>query len=103
MLPLATKLNKNGISLRFINFRDDFNFDNITDATLDTYMDKIKPRGSTKLGRALNEKVVTPLVDSLQFVETLRPTLVSIITDGEVSITKMIAQIINQKRNTMLG
>jgi hypothetical protein len=85
MIPLATRLNENAVSLRFINFPGDAGFDNINEGNVDQHLGLVRPNGGTYLGQALERKVVEPLVNSLNFGTGLRPTLVSIITDGEAN------------------
>lgn len=85
MVPLATRLNENGVSLRFINYDGDSNYDDIKEGAIDAYMNTVRPCGGTLLGQALENKVVGPLVNSLNMGADLRPTLISIITDGEAT------------------
>ncbi|KAF8463916.1 hypothetical protein BDZ91DRAFT_296920 [Kalaharituber pfeilii] len=84
LVPLATRLNEDSVSLRFINFNGDSKMDQVRENKIDEILDGIKPFGGTMIGAALDRKVVQPLLDILKDGNALKPLLVSIITDGEV-------------------
>lgn len=84
IIPLATRLNENGVKLRFINFNGDANMDAIKEDQVDAILNGISPCGGTMIGAALDRKVVQPLITNLGVVASLNPMLVTIITDGEV-------------------
>ena len=84
IIPLATRLNENGVGLRFINYDGDANMDAIKEDQVDAILNGISPTGGTMIGAALDRKVVQPIITSLGLAASLNPLLVTIITDGEV-------------------
>jgi hypothetical protein len=87
----ATKLEEDGISLRFLNnVQDDVErFNGLTDAQqIDDLITEVPLRGPTQLGTMLRKKVIRPLEEkamrSKTSGETVRPRIIAIITDGEV-------------------
>ena len=84
----ATKLEKDGISLRFLNdVQDDTDkFSGLTDpAQLDDVLTNISFRGGTKLGTVLRKKVVQPLAEKAMKTDgRVKPRIIMIITDGKV-------------------
>lgn len=87
----ATRIEKDGISLRFLNGNQERNglYDGLTDLNkIDDLISKVVIRGNTRLGSMLNDKVVSPLVKKAarrkQTKEQIKPRIVMIITDGEV-------------------
>lgn len=93
LVPLATRLNERGVSLRFINFNGDGNFNDLKEDDVMAKLDSVNPQGGTMIGAALDRKVVQPLVTSLDHAESIHPTLVSIITDGEVRTLGHLLQV----------
>jgi hypothetical protein len=93
LVPLATRLNERGVSLRFINFNGDGNFNDLKEDDVMAKLDSVNPQGGTMIGAALDRKVVQPLVTSLDHAESIHPTLVSIITDGEVRTLGRLLQV----------
>ncbi|KAF8251004.1 hypothetical protein K440DRAFT_659216, partial [Wilcoxina mikolae CBS 423.85] len=85
LVPLATRLNENGVSLRFINFDGDGGFNDLKEDDVLARLDSVRPGGGTMIGAALDRKVVQPLVTSLDYAASIHPMLVSIITDGEAN------------------
>ncbi|KAL1961716.1 hypothetical protein VTN77DRAFT_1116 [Rasamsonia byssochlamydoides] len=86
----ATRIEKDGISLRFLNLpKDDSGrFDGLTDPDqINELIYNIPIRGNTKLGTMLNRKVVQPLVQRAirrkTTREKIKPRIILIITDGE--------------------
>lgn len=86
LVPLATRLNEKGVSLRFINFPGDWGYDGLNVDDDEARLRAVTPMGGTWIGAALERKVVGPLIRQLDAGEQLSPLLVSIITDGEVII-----------------
>jgi hypothetical protein len=84
----ATRLEKDGISLRFLNNTGDESkeFSNITQPEkVGGLIRGINPRGPTKLGTVLRKKVVQPLADKAMKTEgRVKPRIIMIVTDGEV-------------------
>lgn len=88
----ATKIEKDGISLRFLNnLKDDTGeFDCLKDADqIDNVLSKVPIGGGTKLGTNLRVKVLKPLVEKATAAkktgQMVKPRIIMIITDGEVS------------------
>ena len=85
----ANYLEPSGMSIRFLNFDGDENFDNLAD--VDDIMQKVQMvnyDGNTKLGQRLQMKIVSPMI--LQKVDNntfQKPLIVAVITDGEVSLS----------------
>lgn len=71
-----------GIDLRFINARNAFT--DCREDQIPTNMKMVTPRGSTPLGKNLQERILGPLIhDPIERgVRLERPYLISIITDG---------------------
>lgn len=89
----ATKIEKDGISLRFLNRVDDEkgSFNNLTDVDqIDDLLSRIPRVGGTKLGTVLRKKILKPLADKAAKAKTtgqmVKPRIIVIITDGEVSL-----------------
>ncbi|KAF8543210.1 hypothetical protein BDD12DRAFT_874832 [Trichophaea hybrida] len=81
---IAQTYNKSGISLRFINFRNDDGYNNLSHGEINSAVSKVSPNGTTQLGTKLLEKVMFPFViDPARKMELKKPVLISIITDGE--------------------
>jgi hypothetical protein len=85
----ATKLDQDGISLRFLNDfpkSETIKLDGLVHADqIEDVVIKVQFRGDTQLGTALRTKVVQPLIDKA--VETdgrVKARIVIIITDGKV-------------------
>jgi hypothetical protein len=75
-----------GISLRFVNFKNDSGFNRLAPRAADEALQQVHPRGSTRLGTALLQKVVQPFVIQPARERRLeRPVLVVVVTDGEPS------------------
>ncbi|KAJ6256898.1 hypothetical protein Dda_7781 [Drechslerella dactyloides] len=80
----ATKLEPTGISLRFLNYQRDGNFDNLT--TLDQIKDAchaVQPDGGTELCKALQRKILNRRILEKERIGLEKPLIVAIITDGE--------------------
>jgi hypothetical protein len=78
-----------GVSIRFLNFRQDGNFNNLND--LNDIMQKVQMinyDGNTKLGHWLMNKIVGPMIMQKADDNVLnKPVIVAVITDGEVSLS----------------
>jgi hypothetical protein len=84
----ATKLEPSGISIRFINFAQDGNFDHLTE--MDDIIQKsqmVAYNGSTRIGQMLQFKVVGPILRKANDNSLSKPVIVAVITDGEVSLS----------------
>ena len=85
----ATKLEPSGMSIRFLNFSQDREFNNLND--VEDIMRKVRAvdyDGPTRLGQILYFKIVVPLVFQKEGQNTFtKPIIVMVITDGEVSMT----------------
>ncbi|KAL2826482.1 hypothetical protein BDW59DRAFT_161000 [Aspergillus cavernicola] len=95
----ATRIEKDGISLRFLNRvkDEDGRFDNLTDLNeIDNLICSIPTKGNTRLGSVLSSKVVRPLLqradqraqqarDGMERSRRvcIKPRIVFIITDGQ--------------------
>lgn len=81
----ATKLEPSGMSIRFLNFSQDREFNNLND--VEDLMRKVRAvdyDGPTKLGQTLHFKIVEPMVFQKQRQNTFaKPIIVTVITDGE--------------------
>ncbi len=86
----ATILTPEGISVRFLNHRDDNNgqFDNLkTVEEIERQIATVEFNGDTRLGEHLDSKIVQPMIIQKAAAETLtKPVIVVLITDGEVSL-----------------
>jgi hypothetical protein len=80
----ATKLQPSGISIRFINFNRDGDFDNLTEVDDVAAKSHIDYSGNTRIGQMLQFKVVGPLLRRANSNSLKKPVIVAIITDGEV-------------------
>ncbi|EPS35667.1 hypothetical protein H072_10943 [Dactylellina haptotyla CBS 200.50] len=84
----STKLEPSGISLRFINHRTDKypegTFDNLTNITAvqDAFF-HVVPKGNTKLGAALERKILRGKLATKNQGKPDKPLIVVVITDGE--------------------
>jgi len=85
ILPVATRLNEAGVSLRFINYKfdDDFNGLMTREAVENTLL-IAQPCGVTMIGTVLRDKIVNPILARARANLLRLPVLVVIITDGEV-------------------
>jgi hypothetical protein len=85
----ATYLEPSGMSIRFLNFEQDGNFNNLAD--VNDIMQKVQMvdyDGTTKLGQWLQIKIVGPMILEKAENNTLqKPVIVAVITDGEVSLS----------------
>jgi hypothetical protein len=83
---IATTLQPEGISIRFLNYPGDSDFDNLTTPQeVGSIIDRVSARGPTPLGGMLNQKVVQPLIIKKAVEDRLdKPVIVVIITDGKV-------------------
>ena len=81
-----------GMSIRFLNFKQDGNFNNLTD--LKEIMQKVQMvnyHGNTKLGHWLRMKIVGPMIMKKADNNVLKkPVIVAVITDGEVSLSNAL-------------
>jgi hypothetical protein len=85
----ATRLEPQGISLRFLNYKKDGDgdFDNLAD--LEKIKDMVhyaQPHGPTKLGTILEEKILNPIALKATRERLKKPLIGVIITDGEVGL-----------------
>jgi hypothetical protein len=84
----ATKLEKDGISLRFLNNIQDNNsrYNNLTlPKEVDNLIIKTQFAGRTQLGTVLRKKVIQPLEDKANNTGgRVKPRIIMIITDGAV-------------------
>jgi hypothetical protein len=90
---ISTSLDSTGISIRFLNYRDDWHLNNLQSET-DVYraLRRIRPQGVTRLGTILREKIVDPMIVSKAKKKKLEKSfLVTIITDGDVSAGQPVA------------
>lgn len=85
----ATCLEPSGMSIRFLNFGRDGDFNNLTD--VNDIMQKVQMvdyEGNTRLGQWLQIKIVGPMIIQKAESNTLqKPVIVAVITDGEVSLS----------------
>jgi len=85
ILPVATRLNKAGVSLRFINSTSDEGFNGLTSSeVVEDTLRISQPWGTTMIGTVLRNKIVNPILARARTNRLLSPVLVVIITDGEV-------------------
>ena len=93
---MATGLSKGGISLRFINYQKDSEFDNLSrlEDIERSLSEANPPRGLTPIGTRLLEKIIEPILEKAEEGILSRPVMVFIITDGEVFLG-MKAQILD--------
>ena len=88
----ATKLEPSGISIRFLNFSQDREFNNLND--VEDIMRKVRAvdfDGPTRLGQILHFKIVGPMVFQKERRNTFtKPIIVMVITDGEVSMANYL-------------
>jgi hypothetical protein len=95
----ATKLEPSGMSIRFLNFSQDREFNNLND--VEDLMRKVRAvdyDGPTKLGQTLHFKIVEPMVFQKQRQNTFaKPIIVMVITDGEVSMTNYLEELSVQR------
>jgi hypothetical protein len=89
----ATQLEPSGISIRFLNYDQDTNFDNLTDLNdIECKTKKIFYNGDTRLGQKLQSKVISPIVKKAKANVLRKPVIVALITDGEVRPGDFLAQ-----------
>jgi len=81
----ATILEPAGISVRFLNYNEDFN--GLVDAReIEEKVAKVPFSGGTRLGEVLDYKIVQPMViQKVREQKLKKPVLVVLITDGKVS------------------
>lgn len=101
----ATKIEKDGISLRFLNRVDDEkdSFNNLTDVDkIDDLLSRIPRAGGTKLGTVLRKKILNPLADkaakSKKTGTMVKPRIIVIITDGEVGLHASKIRVLAERR-----
>ncbi|CUS11542.1 unnamed protein product [Tuber aestivum] len=84
---VCTGFRDEGISVKFLNFKGDGGYNEINDRKrLDQVISDVKPKGGTRLGTVLRDKIVEPLIIQKAKEKSLkRPVFVTIITDGEPS------------------
>ncbi|KAG0125119.1 hypothetical protein HOY82DRAFT_164836 [Tuber indicum] len=82
---VCTAFRDEGISVKFLNFKGDKNYNSICDReTLDQVVSSVSPKGGTRLGTVLRNKIVGPLIIQKAKEKLLdKPVLVTIITDGQ--------------------
>ncbi|KIW33603.1 uncharacterized protein PV07_00439 [Cladophialophora immunda] len=84
----ATILEPSGMSVRFINFKEDGQFNNLTD--VDDIMQKVQMvdySGNTRLGQRLRMKIVDPMILEKADTNSLKkPVIVAVVTDGEPTV-----------------
>ncbi|KAK6336225.1 hypothetical protein TWF696_001788 [Orbilia brochopaga] len=82
---LATLIEPSGISIRFLNYKKDKEWDNLKSMEdINPLLKKIPWAGATKLGQVLDRKIVQPLViDKVKEGRFKKPLIVIIITDGK--------------------
>jgi hypothetical protein len=86
IMPVASRLNDVGVSLRFINYTKDGEFDRIsTTENIEKTLEMVAPRGATPIGTVLRKKIVDPILEKARAGKLVTPVLVVIITDGEVT------------------
>jgi|SRR5437667_267254 len=84
----ATILEPTGISIRFLNFEHDKDFDNLTNVNeVVQKAQMVRYNGNTRLGQILQQKVVNPILRKANSNVLKKPVIVTVITDGEVSPT----------------
>jgi len=83
---VCTAFRDEGISIKFLNFKEDKDYNGIRDRRrLDEVICNIHPKGGTRLGTVLRNKIIEPLIIQKAKEKSLeRPVLVTIITDGQV-------------------
>lgn len=90
--PIATAVNRAGVSLRFINSKVDAELNGIQEPDImDAIFSSIRPRGFTPIGTNLRRKIIDPFLAGLRNsdADPKKPLLVVIITDGEVIQSKV--------------
>lgn len=86
ILPVATRLNEAGVSLRFINYNQDREFNDLTSQPqVAKTLRMVSPAGTTRIGTVLRHKIVKPILAKARANTLVSPVLVVIVTDGEVS------------------
>jgi hypothetical protein len=89
----ATQLEPSGISVRFLNYNSDTNYDHLTSADdIEQMVRRVPYNRSTRLGQKLQSKIVGPIVKKAKENALLKPVIVAIITDGKVreKLTRLI-------------
>jgi hypothetical protein len=80
-----------GISVRFLHHRKDNTWNNITNPNrIQGLLKTVRYWGNTPLGTVLWRKTLQPLISKARAGNVSRPVMVTIITDGEVSISLLI-------------
>jgi hypothetical protein len=101
----ATKLEPSGISIRFLNFSQDREFNNLND--VEDIVQKVRAvgyDGPTKLGQTLYFKIVLPMIFQKARQNTFtKPIIVMVITDGEVSMADYLGCYGGIKCTTWIG
>ncbi|RPB00003.1 hypothetical protein L873DRAFT_1805781 [Choiromyces venosus 120613-1] len=82
---VCTAFRDEGISVKFLNFKGDKDYNEIHDKKkLDEIIMGINPKGGTRLGTVLRNKIVEPLIiQKAREKKLVRPVLITIITDGQ--------------------
>lgn len=82
---LATRLEPSGISIRFLNYDQDWDFNNLTSvADIEQKTKMVLYDGDTRLGQQLQAKIVSPILQKARNGSLRKPVIVAIVTDGEV-------------------
>ncbi|KAE8365290.1 hypothetical protein BDV27DRAFT_171724 [Aspergillus caelatus] len=81
---IAGLLQPQGVYLRFLNHKNDRNFDNLTDQEdIQGKMRAVKYSGKTRLGTVLKNKIIEPLIfEKARSRQLERPIITVIVTDG---------------------
>lgn len=89
VMKMVSIMDTGGIKIRFMNSLDDWRYNSINDVLeVDHIMSQVEFNGRfTKLGKALESKILEPLVFQKIASGTglVKPVLITIITDGKVS------------------
>ncbi|KAF3907799.1 hypothetical protein ABW21_db0205553 [Orbilia brochopaga] len=82
---IATLIEPSGISIRFLNYRKDQDWNKLKKTSeINTRLKRVPWAGATKLGQVLDKKVVQPLViNKIKEGTFKKPLVVIIITDGK--------------------
>src|SRR3984957_9295168 len=83
---IAAILEPAGISVRFLNYKNDLRFDNLTVVNIREKINKAKFDGLTRIGTVLEEKIIRPMIfNKVSEGRFKKPLIVVVITDGSVS------------------